>query len=253
MVTTEGAGTAPKAAGIGLPRRGQDRHRPGGRQDLQAATTARSRCPSPGSPPPTTRGSPSTWSSSARQGAASGGGTAGPVFRKILSYLLQKYAVPPTGTRPAAPAGGVVSGPARFDAVPDPVPDPARGGRTRPECPSPSRPRPVDLQRAPSAWSVRHRGPAPAAWWRRRHRGQPQLAAGAPGRPLRRPARLPGARRGVRRRRRVAAGAVAMLTDPAGAAEAAAPRACRCWWCEQPRRLLGAPRGPRLRRPGAAT
>jgi cell division protein FtsI (penicillin-binding protein 3) len=35
------------------------------------------------------------------QGAASGGGTAGPVFRKILSYLLQKYAVPPTNTPPA--------------------------------------------------------------------------------------------------------------------------------------------------------
>jgi cell division protein FtsI (penicillin-binding protein 3) len=32
---------------------------------------------------------------------ASGGGTAGPVFRKVLSYVLQKYAVPPTGTRPA--------------------------------------------------------------------------------------------------------------------------------------------------------
>jgi cell division protein FtsI (penicillin-binding protein 3) len=32
----------------------------------------------------------------------SGGGTAGPVFRKILSYLLQKYAVPPTDTPPAA-------------------------------------------------------------------------------------------------------------------------------------------------------
>jgi cell division protein FtsI (penicillin-binding protein 3) len=32
---------------------------------------------------------------------ASGGGTAGPVFRKILSYVLQKYAVPPTGTPPA--------------------------------------------------------------------------------------------------------------------------------------------------------
>ncbi|MCZ4500532.1 MAG: peptidoglycan synthetase FtsI [Marmoricola sp.] len=31
-----------------------------------------------------------------------GGGTAGPVFRKILSYLLQKYAVPPTNTPPAA-------------------------------------------------------------------------------------------------------------------------------------------------------
>jgi cell division protein FtsI (penicillin-binding protein 3) len=35
------------------------------------------------------------------QGGASGGGTAGPVFRKILTYLLQKYAVPPTNTRPA--------------------------------------------------------------------------------------------------------------------------------------------------------
>ncbi len=30
---------------------------------------------------------------------ASGGGTAGPVFRKILTYVLQKYAVPPTGTK----------------------------------------------------------------------------------------------------------------------------------------------------------
>ena len=34
-------------------------------------------------------------------GAASGGGTAGPVFRQIMSHLLQKYDVPPTGT--AAP------------------------------------------------------------------------------------------------------------------------------------------------------
>ncbi len=30
----------------------------------------------------------------------SGGGTAGPVFRKILGYVLQKYGVPPTGTTP---------------------------------------------------------------------------------------------------------------------------------------------------------
>jgi cell division protein FtsI (penicillin-binding protein 3) len=34
--------------------------------------------------------------------AASGGGTAGPVFRKILSYVLQKYAVAPTGTPPSS-------------------------------------------------------------------------------------------------------------------------------------------------------
>ena len=34
--------------------------------------------------------------------SASGGGTAGPVFRKILSYVLQKYAVAPTGTPPSS-------------------------------------------------------------------------------------------------------------------------------------------------------
>jgi cell division protein FtsI (penicillin-binding protein 3) len=34
------------------------------------------------------------------RGVASGGGTAGPVVRQILSYLLQKYDVPPTGTKP---------------------------------------------------------------------------------------------------------------------------------------------------------
>jgi len=34
------------------------------------------------------------------RGAASGGGTAGPVFRQMMSYLLQKYDVPPTSTRP---------------------------------------------------------------------------------------------------------------------------------------------------------
>ena len=32
--------------------------------------------------------------------SASGGGTAGPVFRKIMNYLLQKYAVLPTNTKP---------------------------------------------------------------------------------------------------------------------------------------------------------
>jgi cell division protein FtsI (penicillin-binding protein 3) len=34
-------------------------------------------------------------------GGSTGGGTAGPVFRQILSYLLQKFEVPPTGTPPA--------------------------------------------------------------------------------------------------------------------------------------------------------
>ncbi|HEY6933470.1 MAG TPA: penicillin-binding protein 2 [Marmoricola sp.] len=36
-----------------------------------------------------------------RAAGAGGGATAGPVFRQLLNYLLQKYAVPPTGTRPS--------------------------------------------------------------------------------------------------------------------------------------------------------
>jgi cell division protein FtsI (penicillin-binding protein 3) len=32
-----------------------------------------------------------------------GGSIGGPAFHKIMSYLLQKYAVPPTGTRPPTP------------------------------------------------------------------------------------------------------------------------------------------------------
>ena len=32
---------------------------------------------------------------------SSGSGTAGPVFRSLMAYLLQKYAVPPTGAKPA--------------------------------------------------------------------------------------------------------------------------------------------------------
>lgn len=35
------------------------------------------------------------------QAGSSGSGTAGPVFRSMMTYLLQKYAVPPTGTKPA--------------------------------------------------------------------------------------------------------------------------------------------------------
>lgn len=34
------------------------------------------------------------------QGEASGAGTAGPVFRQLMTYLLQKYDVPPTGKKP---------------------------------------------------------------------------------------------------------------------------------------------------------
>ena len=66
-----------------------------------ATATAGSRSPSPGSRRPTSPASRSTSSSRSRPAAASGGGTTGPVFRSILSYVLQKYAVPPTGTTPS--------------------------------------------------------------------------------------------------------------------------------------------------------
>lgn len=36
----------------------------------------------------------------ANQAAASGSGMAGPVFRQLMAYLLQKYSVPPSGTAP---------------------------------------------------------------------------------------------------------------------------------------------------------
>ena len=62
---------------------------------------------------------------------ASGGGTAGPVFRKILTYVLQKYAVPPTGTTPPddphqvgsrrARAGWIASDGARAGGATSPV------------------------------------------------------------------------------------------------------------------------------------
>jgi len=54
-----------------------------------------------------------------------GGGTAGPVFRKVMTYLLQKYAVPPTGTKPPGLPVEWEPGPGQADSRPDR--GPARG------------------------------------------------------------------------------------------------------------------------------
>ena len=51
MVTDPEDGTAPRRRGPGLPGRRQDRHRAAGRRGRAAATTARSRSPSPGFAP----------------------------------------------------------------------------------------------------------------------------------------------------------------------------------------------------------
>lgn len=100
MVTTEGAGTAPGAGIAG--------YRVAGKTGTAQQVGAKCRCYdgslavsfagfAPADAPRFT-----VYVVIDRpQGGASGGGTAGPVFRKILTYLLQKYSVPPTGTRPA--------------------------------------------------------------------------------------------------------------------------------------------------------
>ncbi len=100
MVTTEGAGTAPGAGIAG--------YRVSGKTGTAQQVGAKCRCYdgslavsfagfAPADNPRFT-----VYVVIQRpQGSASGGGTAGPVFRKILTYLLQKYAVPPTNTPPA--------------------------------------------------------------------------------------------------------------------------------------------------------
>jgi cell division protein FtsI (penicillin-binding protein 3) len=100
MVTTEGAGTAPMAGIAG--------YRVAGKTGTAQEVGAKCRCYDgslavsfAGFAPADNPRFTVYVVIQKPQGAATGGGTAGPVFRKILTYLLQKYAVPPTGTRPA--------------------------------------------------------------------------------------------------------------------------------------------------------
>ena len=102
MVTTEGAGTAPGAGIAG--------YRVAGKTGTAQEVGGACKCYSQGglavsfvgfAPADDPRFT--VYVVIKQPGAgASGGGTAGPVFRRILSYVLQKYAVPPTGTTPAA-------------------------------------------------------------------------------------------------------------------------------------------------------
>lgn len=101
MVTTEGAGTAP---GAGIPG-----YRVAGKTGTAQQVGAKCKCydgslaVSFGGFAPADDPRFTVYVVIQKpKGSASGGGTAGPVFRKILSALLQKYAVPPTNTRPAA-------------------------------------------------------------------------------------------------------------------------------------------------------
>ncbi|HET6167734.1 MAG TPA: penicillin-binding protein 2 [Marmoricola sp.] len=100
MVTTEGAGTAPGAGIAG--------YRVAGKTGTAQQVGAKCRCYDgslavsfAGFAPADNPRFTVYVVIQKPQGGASGGGTAGPVFRKILTYLLQKYAVPPTNTRPA--------------------------------------------------------------------------------------------------------------------------------------------------------
>jgi len=100
MVTTEGAGTAPGAGIAG--------YRVAGKTGTAQEVGAKCRCYDgslavsfAGFAPADNPRFTVYVVIQKPQGGASGGGTAGPVFRQIMTYLLQKYAVPPTGTRPA--------------------------------------------------------------------------------------------------------------------------------------------------------
>jgi cell division protein FtsI (penicillin-binding protein 3) len=100
MVVTQGAGTAPGA--------GIEGYRVAGKTGTAQEVGAKCRCYDGSiavsfagfAPADDARFTVYVVIQKPRAGAT-GGGTAGPVVRKILSYLLQKYAVPPTGTPPA--------------------------------------------------------------------------------------------------------------------------------------------------------
>ena len=119
--------------------------------------------------------------------------------------------------------------------------------RPRPEHPSRTSARPS----SPTWLAGRRRSSSrrPAATWRRRgHRALAELAADPPRRPLRRPAGQPAPTASTSPTRPSSAGAVAVLTDPAGAERA--PRRARCSSSTEPRARARPPRGPGLRRAG---
>lgn len=98
MVTTEGAGTAPGAGIAGYRVAGKT----GTAQQVGKSGKYDSLAVSFGGFAPADNPRFTVYVVIHKpKGRASGGGMAGPVFRKILSALLQKYAVPPTNTPPA--------------------------------------------------------------------------------------------------------------------------------------------------------
>jgi cell division protein FtsI (penicillin-binding protein 3) len=102
MVTTQGAGTAPEAKVPG--------YRTAGKTGTAQEVGATCKCYDGSldvsfagfAPADKPRFTVYVVIKNPRSAGAGGGVTAGPPFREILSYLLQKYAVPPTETPPAA-------------------------------------------------------------------------------------------------------------------------------------------------------
>ncbi|MDQ6688268.1 MAG: penicillin-binding protein 2 [Actinomycetota bacterium] len=101
MVTTQGAGTAPEAGIAG--------YRVAGKTGTAEEVGARCKCYNGTlavsfagfAPADNPRFTVYIVLQHPRIAHAAGGWLAGPIFRKILAYVLQKYAVPPTGTPPA--------------------------------------------------------------------------------------------------------------------------------------------------------
>ncbi|HNJ78722.1 MAG TPA: penicillin-binding protein 2, partial [Marmoricola sp.] len=99
MVTTEGVGTAPRAGVVG--------YRVAGKTGTAQAVGGACNCYQGGgfdvsfggfAPADAARFTVYVVVRHPQAGGASGGSTAGPVFHDIMNYVLQKYAVAPTGT-----------------------------------------------------------------------------------------------------------------------------------------------------------
>ena len=94
----DGVAPVPRSRATGWPARPAP---PSGSARTAAATTAPSRCPSPGfAPADDPRFTVYVVVQNPRNGGG-GGSVGGPAFAKIMSYALRRYAVPPTGTKPS--------------------------------------------------------------------------------------------------------------------------------------------------------